>query len=91
MNPPYLASHRPTASLSAMPRAEKLTGFVAWVQAHLTGDEKREAQLYLERLFQAFGHAGLQEAGATLEFHVAKAARVGGGTALADLSPPCVP
>jgi hypothetical protein len=73
-----------------MPRAEKLTEFVAWVQAHLTGDEKGEAQLHLEHLFQAFGHAGLKEAGATLEFRVAEAARVG-GTAFADLSPSSIP
>lgn len=59
--------------------------FVAWVQAHLTGDEKGEAQIFLDRLFQAFGHAGLKEAGATLEMRVTKAAEAGGGTAFADL------
>jgi len=50
-----------------MPSRQKLAGFVAWVKQHLTGAEKGEAQLYLERLFQAFGHAGLKEAGAALE------------------------
>lgn len=68
-----------------MPIADKVTEFVAWVQAHLTGDEKGESQLYLERLFQAFGHAGLKEARATLEMRVTKAVEAGGGTAFADL------
>ena len=71
--------------LLAMPSQDKLAGFVAWVKQHLTGDEKGEAQLFLEHLLQAFGHAGLKEAGATLEFRVAKAAEAGGGTAFADL------
>ncbi len=36
----------------------------------LDGDEKSEAQLFCERLFQAFGWPGLQEAGARLETRV---------------------
>ena len=66
-----------------MPSAEKLTEFVAWVRQHLTGDEKGEAQLFLDRLFQAFGHGGVKEAGATLEMRVPK--HDSGGTAFADL------
>lgn len=62
---------------------ERLQAFVDWRKNHLTGDEKGEAQLFLERLFLAFGHAGLREAGATLEKRVAK--RSAGGTAFADL------
>jgi hypothetical protein len=50
-----------------MPDGTKLSEFVAWCAKHITGDEKGEAQLFLDRLFQAFGHAGLKEAGATLE------------------------
>ena len=50
-----------------MPSQQKLAEFVAWVKQHLTGDEKGEAQLYLERLFPVFGHAGRKEAGATLD------------------------
>ena len=68
-----------------MPDGTKLAEFVAWCQKHITGDEKGDAQLFLDRLFQAFGHAGLKEAGATLEFRVTKAAEAGGGTAFADL------
>ena len=36
----------------------------------LTGDEKGEAQVFCDRLFQAFGHAGYKEAGASLEYRV---------------------
>jgi len=49
--------------------------------ASLEGDEKGEAQVFLDRLFQAFGHQGYKEAGATLEHRV----RVGKGTKFADL------
>ena len=41
----------------------KIREFVAFVRQHLTGDEKGEAQIFCERLFQAFGHAGVFEAG----------------------------
>lgn len=34
---------------------------------HLRGDEKGEAQVFLDRVFRAFGHQGVSEAGATLE------------------------
>ena len=50
---------------------------------HITGDEKGEAQLFLDRLFQAFGQKGLREAGATLEMRIKKTDV--GGTAFADL------
>jgi hypothetical protein len=62
---------------------ERLRAFVEWRHAHLDGDEKGEAQLFLERLFLAFGHEGLREAGGTLEKRVSK--RAAGGTAFADL------
>lgn len=62
---------------------ERLDEFVRYRRDHLDGDEKGEAQLFLERLFQAFGHAGVREAGATLEMRVAR--RDQGGTAYADL------
>jgi hypothetical protein len=54
--------------------------------ASITSGEKGGAQLFLDRLFQASSHAGLKKAGATLEFRVAKAAEVGGGTAFVDSS-----
>jgi hypothetical protein len=67
------------------PRAlrERLDTFVAYRKTHLTGDEKGEAQVFLDRLFQAFGHEGVVEAGGKLEHRVAK--RAAGGTAFADL------
>ena len=68
-----------------MPSRDKLAEFTAWCAKHVTGDEKGDAQLFLDRLFQAFGHAGLKEAGATLEFRVIKAAEAGGATSFADL------
>lgn len=62
---------------------ERLSAFVRWRREHLTGDEKGEAQIFLDRLFVAFGHAGLHQAGATLEKRVKR--RGGGPTAFADL------
>jgi hypothetical protein len=64
-------------------RGARLADFVSWVQANIRGDEKGEAQVFLDRLFQAFGHAGVKEAGATLEERVKKAE--GKGTTFADL------
>ncbi|MFL6335351.1 MAG: DNA methyltransferase [Pyrinomonadaceae bacterium] len=43
--------------------------FIAYVGT-LAGDEKGESQVFCDRLFQAFGHAGYKEAGATLEYRV---------------------
>ena len=64
-------------------RQQRLAEFTAWCDTHITGDEKGEAQLFLDRLFQAFGQKGLKEAGATLEMRVRKADA--GGTTFADL------
>ena len=63
-------------------REIRLQAFVDWCAAHITGDEKGEAAIFLDHLFRAFGHAGLKEAGATCENRVRKD---GGGTAFADL------
>lgn len=60
---------------------EKLQLFVEYAQT-LKGDEKGEAQVFCDRLFQAFGHAGYKEAGATLEERVK---RKGQRTKFADL------
>jgi len=48
---------------------DKVKKFVAYAKT-LDGDEKGEAQVFCDRLFQAFGHDGYKEAGATLEFRV---------------------
>jgi len=47
-----------------MPSRDKLAEFTAWCGKHIAGDEKGEAQIFLDHLFQAFGYAGgLKEAG----------------------------
>ncbi|SFH66946.1 DNA methyltransferase [Bradyrhizobium sp. Gha] len=61
---------------------EGLTAFVDYAK-QLAGDEKGEAQVFCDRLFQAFGHAGYKEAGATLEFRIKKNSSK--GTQFADL------
>jgi hypothetical protein len=63
-------------------KTERLADFVTWVGAHITGDEKGEAQIFLDRLFKGFGHAGLKEAGATCEKRIKNDS---GGTSFADL------
>ena len=78
---------------------DRLSEFVRFAQT-LKGDEKSEAQSFLDRFFRALGHAGVIEAGATFEFRVAKkpgspqlelikgngaAARPKGGKKFADL------
>jgi len=48
---------------------DNIKSFVDYVRT-LKGDEKGEAQVFCDRLFQAFSHAGYKEAGAELEFRV---------------------
>ena len=48
-----------------------LDKFAAFARS-LHGDEKSEAQTFLDHLFRAFGHEGVIEAGATFEFRIAK-------------------
>jgi hypothetical protein len=43
-------------------RALRLREFIHYVRDHITGDEKGEAQVYLDRLFRAFGQRGVREA-----------------------------
>lgn len=47
-----------------------LKSFAGWRHAYLRGDEKGEAQTFLDRLFKAFGHEGAIEAGAIYEDRV---------------------
>ncbi len=63
-------------------RANRMKAFVSYTEA-LQGYEKGEAQVFCDRLFQAFGHEGYSEAGAKLEFQVKKAH--GKGVKFADL------
>jgi hypothetical protein len=68
----------------ASDRKSRLHQFVAWTAAHITGDEKGQAQIFLDRLFQACGQKGLLEVGGQPEFRIRKAKEDGGGTAFAD-------
>ncbi|MDB9320100.1 class I SAM-dependent DNA methyltransferase [Nodularia spumigena] len=47
----------------------KIISFVEYA-SNLKGDEKGEAQVFCDRLFQAFNHEGYKEAGAELEYRV---------------------
>jgi SAM-dependent methyltransferase len=62
-------------------RSKQLAEFVAYART-LKGDEKGEAQVFLDRLFRAFSRGGYKEAGATIEERVRKS---DGGTGFADL------
>lgn len=65
-------------------RSEKLAAFTAWAQAHITGDEKGQAQIFLDHLFQAFGHPGSLDVGGEAECRIRKSSDDGGGTSFAD-------
>jgi len=67
---------------SADQKQLKLEAFTHWCAKHIAGDEKGEAQVFLDRLFQAFGWDGLKEAGARCEERIKK---TDGGTSFADL------
>ncbi len=71
-----------TGGLEMSDIADRIKAFVAYA-AKLKGDEKGEAQVFLDRLFLGFGHAGYKEAGATLEYRIKK--ETGKGTVFPDL------
>lgn len=48
---------------------QNIQAFIKYVE-RLDGDEKGEAQVFCARLFQAFGHEGYKETGATFEYRV---------------------
>ena len=63
---------------------QRLHTFVQYVGEYLKGDEKGEAQLFLDKFFRAFGHEGAIEAGATYEERIHKGSKKG-KTGFADL------
>ena len=65
-------------------RRTRLQDFVEWVSQCITGDEKGQSQIYLDRFFQALGHKGCLEVGGTPEFRIRKGRESGGGVAFAD-------
>ena len=62
--------------------SKKMEKFLEYTKL-LDGKENSEAQVFLDRLFQAFGHDGYKEAGATMEYRIKKES--GRGTGFADL------
>lgn len=56
---------------------QALEEFVDWRRRHIRGDEKGEAQTFLDRLFRAFGYGGAIEAGAVYEDRVRRIERSG--------------
>lgn len=57
--------------LVLMAKQDLLTDFVSYCQKHIKGDEKGEAQIFLDRLFTALGWPeGLKGAGAECEYRV---------------------
>ncbi|MBS0575071.1 MAG: class I SAM-dependent DNA methyltransferase, partial [Proteobacteria bacterium] len=47
---------------------ERLNEFVGWWRQHVTGDERGEAQIFLDHFFESLGHSGgCRAAGGTLE------------------------
>lgn len=69
----------------ATDRKSRLLEFADWAAANITGDEKGESLLFLNKLFQAFGQKGLLEVGGTAEFRIRKAKEDGGGTGRLNL------
>ena len=63
---------------------QSLHKFVNFCLQHISGKERGEAQIFLDRFFQAFGHQGIKEAGAECEFAVQKGSKQG-KTGFADL------
>jgi hypothetical protein len=68
--------------VSATP--ESLDKFVNFCKQHIKGQEKKEAQTFLDRFFRAFGHEGALEAGASYEEAIKKGSKKG-KTGFADL------
>ncbi|MCW9679728.1 N-6 DNA methylase [Dolichospermum planctonicum UHCC 0167] len=63
---------------------ESLSKFVQFCNQHITGQERKEAQTFLDRFFRAFGHEGALEAGAKYEEAIKKGSKTG-KTGFADL------
>jgi hypothetical protein len=65
-------------------REELLSHFVGWTRQNITGDEKGEAQAFIDWLIKAFGQPGARDVGGTFEHRVKRSADSGGGTTFAD-------
>lgn len=68
-----------------MPTAsERLQKFIDYTQQYISGKERQDAQIFLDRFFQAFGHEGAKEVGAVYETAIKKGSKKG-KTGFADL------
>ena len=65
-------------------RFRSLQEFVNFCQQYISGKERSQAQIFLDRFFQAFGHEGALQAGAEYEVAIAKGSKKG-KTGFADL------
>lgn len=65
-------------------RRQRLAAFVDWCSHHITGDERGQARVFLDRLFQAFGQPGSLDVGGGPEFRIKESSEDGGGAAFAD-------
>ena len=65
-------------------RSQSLREFVNFSQQYISGKERSQAQIFLDRFFQAFGHEGALQAGAEYEVAIAKGSKRG-KTGFADL------
>ena len=63
---------------------ESLDKFVNFCNQHIKGEERKEAQTFLDQFFRAFGHEGALEAGASYEEAIKKGSKKG-KTDFADL------
>src|SRR5437667_11779120 len=73
-----------TREIATQSRESLLAQFVHWAATHITGDEKGQAQIFLDRLFRAFGQKGSLDVGGTAEMRIRKASEDGGRTSFAD-------
>ncbi|MFP4007408.1 MAG: DNA methyltransferase [Spirulinaceae cyanobacterium] len=64
--------------------SERLQKFIDYTQQYISGKERQDAQIFLDRFFQAFGHEGAKEAGAVYETAIKKGSKKG-KTGFADL------
>jgi type II restriction/modification system DNA methylase subunit YeeA len=64
--------------------AQSLHEFVNYRRQYITGRERSQAQVFLDRFFQAFGHQGALQAGAEYEVAIKKGSNKG-KTGFADL------
>jgi hypothetical protein len=69
----------------------KVAEFAGRCRKDATGDERVQAQILLDRRFQAFGQPGCLDVDGTSEFRTRSSNQAGGGTAFTVLLEPLLP